>query len=126
MKTIPESLTYEPKEVAGIAAQEFFGRREAEAGYGRKFADIQCCEVEIMVQTSLRNQEAVRADGHALRGEFLTYSGHADQIGGEFWTNDWGYPMDECRAASSAAHIYAKQIVFGEAFTSGMDHKHHP
>ena len=62
MKTIPESLTYEPKEVAGIAAQEFFGRREAEAGYGRKFADIQCCEVEIMVHTSRRNQEAVRAE----------------------------------------------------------------
>ncbi|MCW1886060.1 glycosyl hydrolase [Luteolibacter flavescens] len=59
-------------------------------------------------------------------GEFLVYGGHADAIAGEFWTsgNDLG-PL-ECRAASSAAHIYGKQRVYAEAFTSSFSTEHHP
>ena len=66
--------------------------------------------------------------GHwGFPGEFLTYGGYADQIAGEFWTQEWNPGMMvECRAASSAAHIYGKQNVFAEAFTSGLDLKHHP
>lgn len=66
--------------------------------------------------------------GHwGFPGEFLTYGGYADQIGGEFWVQEWNPGlMIECRAASSAAHTYGKRIVFAEAFTSGLDLKHHP
>lgn len=57
------------------SAQEFFRRRESEARYTQKFGGVQGCEVEIMVQTSRRNQEVVRADGHALRGEVRFQAG---------------------------------------------------
>ncbi len=64
--------------------------------------------------------------GHwGFPGEFLIYGGHADEIGGEFWTN-WYLGPIECRAASSAAHIYGKQRVYCEAFTSFLDLNHHP
>jgi hypothetical protein len=66
--------------------------------------------------------------GHwGFPGEFLTYGGYADQIGGEFWVQEWNPGMMiECRAASSAAHTYGKRVVFAEAFTSSLDLKHHP
>ncbi len=64
--------------------------------------------------------------GHwGFPGEFLIYGGYADEIGGEFWTN-WNLGQIECRAASSAAHIYGKQRVYCEAFTSFLDLNHHP
>jgi hypothetical protein len=64
--------------------------------------------------------------GHwGFPGEFLSYGGYADQIGGEFWTAK-NLGAIECRAASSAAHIYGKQVVHAEAFTSGLDQRHHP
>jgi hypothetical protein len=64
--------------------------------------------------------------GHwGFAGEFLTYGGYADQIGGEFWSTGGLGPI-ECRAASSAAHIYGKQTVFAEAFTSHLALKDHP
>jgi len=64
--------------------------------------------------------------GHwGFPSEFLTYGGYADQIGGEFWSGGKLGPI-ECRAASSAAHIYGKQTVFAEAFTSGNNPDQHP
>jgi len=56
--------------------------------------------------------------GHfGFPSEFLLYGGYSDEIGGEFWMgSDLG--GIEVRAASSAAHIYGKPIVWSEAFTS--------
>ena len=56
--------------------------------------------------------------GHwGFPAEFLQYGGQSDDVSGEFWaTGDLG--SIELRAASSAAHIYGKPIVSGEAFTS--------
>ncbi len=64
--------------------------------------------------------------GHwGFPAEFLNYGGHSDEIGGEFWsTGNLG--SIECRAASSAAHIYGKQSVYAEAFTSKLNLNHHP
>jgi len=56
--------------------------------------------------------------GHfGFPSEFLLYGSYSDEIGGEFWlgSNLGGI---EVRAASSAAHIYGKTIVWSEAFTS--------
>lgn len=63
--------------------------------------------------------------GHwGFPGEFTIYGGYSDEVAGEFWTGGLG--NIECRAASSAAHIYGKQRVFAEAFTSGLNLKSHP
>ncbi|MEN9468881.1 MAG: hypothetical protein RL630_614 [Verrucomicrobiota bacterium] len=65
--------------------------------------------------------------GHwGFPGEFLAYGGYADQIGGEFWNARSDLGTIECRAASSAAHIYGKPTVFAEAFTSGNNPDQHP
>lgn len=57
--------------------------------------------------------------GHwGFPGEFLQYGGQADEIGGEFW-NEGTLGDIECRAASSAAHIYGKNKVAAESFTAG-------
>jgi len=64
--------------------------------------------------------------GHwGFPGDFTIYGGYSDEIGGEFWV---GQPLGniECRAASSTAHIYGKQRVFAEAFTSKIDLESHP
>jgi hypothetical protein len=60
--------------------------------------------------------------GHwGFPGEFLQYGGHCDDISGEYWTGgDLG--SIELRAASSAAHIYGKQTVTAESWTSGGPH----
>ncbi len=57
--------------------------------------------------------------GHwGFPGEFLLYGGACDEVSGEYWVGgDLG--SIECRAASSAAHIYGKQVVWAEAFTGG-------
>jgi hypothetical protein len=60
-----------------------------------------------------------------IPGEFTNYGGHSDEIGGEFWSNQ-AMGSIECRAASSTAHTYGKRRVYSEAFTSGLDLKHHP
>lgn len=64
--------------------------------------------------------------GHwGFPGEFLIYGGYSDMIGGEFWSNQpWG--TIECRAASSAGHIYGKRRIFSEAFTSSLRLDHTP
>jgi len=58
--------------------------------------------------------------------EFLKYGGQSDLVSGEFW-NEGLLPKDtriigdiECKAASSAAHIYAKPVVSSEAFTANQ------
>lgn len=57
--------------------------------------------------------------GHwGFPGEFLQYGGQADEVGGEFW-NEGELGSIECRAASSAAHIYGKNKVAVESFTAG-------
>lgn len=60
--------------------------------------------------------------GHwGFPGEFLQYGGQSHDIGGEFWeSGDLG--LVELRAASSAAHVYAKPVVSAEAFTSAGPH----
>lgn len=57
--------------------------------------------------------------GHwGFPGEFLQYGGQSDEIGGEFWS--FGSLGDiENRAASSCGHIYGKQKISAESFTSG-------
>jgi len=64
--------------------------------------------------------------GHwGFPGEFLVYGAYSDEIGGEFWsTGNLG--TIECRAASSAGHIYGKRRVYAEAFTSALRLEHHP
>jgi hypothetical protein len=65
--------------------------------------------------------------GHwGFPGEFLVYGGYTDEIGGEFWTTNRSLGAVECRAASSAGHIYGKRRVYAEAFTSSLDLGHHP
>lgn len=57
--------------------------------------------------------------GHwGFPSEFLKYGGQSDEIGGEFW-NEGTLGNIECRAASSAAHIYGKTKVSAESFTAG-------
>lgn len=67
--------------------------------------------------------------GHwGFPAEFLQYGGQADLISGEFWFKNslWDLGPLECRAASSAAHIYGKKQVFAEAFTAGFNFRQYP
>lgn len=59
--------------------------------------------------------------GHwGFPSEFLKYGGQSHLIGGEFWAEgDLG--SIECRAASSAAHIYGKNQVSAESYTAAGD-----
>ncbi|MDR3229243.1 MAG: hypothetical protein LBT53_07535 [Puniceicoccales bacterium] len=64
--------------------------------------------------------------GHwGFPGEFLSYGAEADMVGGEFWAED--DHIFEGRAAASCAHIYGKNKVSAESFTSVGKHYHyHP
>jgi hypothetical protein len=66
--------------------------------------------------------------GHwGFPGEFLQYGGQSDEIGGEFWNGGNDIGDAECRLASSCAHIYGKQKVYAESFTSsGFVYGRHP
>lgn len=58
--------------------------------------------------------------------EFLKYGGQSDEVSGEFW-NEGALGNIECRAASSAAHIYGKTKVSAESFTaSGQAYVRYP
>ena len=58
--------------------------------------------------------------GHTgFAGEFLQYGGQADEVSGEFWYRPVSDRYYENRSASSAAHIYGKNKVWAESFTSG-------
>lgn len=65
--------------------------------------------------------------GHwGFPGEFLQYGGQSDEVGGEFW-NEGELGSIECRAASSAAHIYGKTKVAAESFTAaGLGYQRYP
>ncbi|MBO9620727.1 MAG: glycoside hydrolase family 2 [Niabella sp.] len=57
--------------------------------------------------------------GHwGFPSEFLMYGGQSNDIGGEFWSQG-ELGTVECRAASSAAHIYGKNRVYAESYTDG-------
>ncbi len=67
--------------------------------------------------------------GHwGFPAEFLQYGGQADMVSGEFWFENslWDLGPMECKAASSAAHIYGKNQVFAEAFTAGFNFRQYP
>ncbi len=58
--------------------------------------------------------------------EFLMYGGQSHDIAGEFW-NEGELGNIECRASSSAAHIYGKRRVSAESYTSaGLAYQRYP
>jgi len=65
--------------------------------------------------------------GHwGFPSEFLMYGGQSHDIAGEFW-NEGELGNIECRAASSAAHIYGKRSVSAESYTSaGLAYQRYP
>lgn len=61
----------------------------------------------------------LEAYGHSgFPGEFLQYGGQSDEVSGEFWSKGTLGNIEN-RAASSCAHIYGKNKVSAESFTSG-------
>jgi hypothetical protein len=57
--------------------------------------------------------------GHwGFPGEFLQYGGQSDEIAGEFWCVGYLGSIEN-RAASSCGHIYGKNKIWAESFTSG-------
>ncbi len=67
--------------------------------------------------------------GHwGFPAEFLQYGGQSDEVSGEFWFENpyWNLGSIECRAASSAAHIYGKKKIFAEAYTAGFNFRQTP
>lgn len=58
--------------------------------------------------------------------EFLLYGSQTDEVGGEFWESSDPIGNIECRAAASSAHIYGKNSVFAEGFTSARNFKASP
>lgn len=65
--------------------------------------------------------------GHwGFPSEFLMYGGQSHDIAGEFW-NEGDLGNIECRASSSAAHIYGKRKVSAESYTcAGMEYRRYP
>jgi hypothetical protein len=65
--------------------------------------------------------------GHwGFPGESLIYGGYSDHVAGEFW-NEGPLGNWECKIASSTAHIYGKNIVSAESFTTtGMAFQRSP
>jgi hypothetical protein len=65
--------------------------------------------------------------GHwGFPSEFLMYGGQTHDLGGEFW-NEGELGNIECRAASSAAHIYGKRRVSAESYTAaGLPFRRYP
>ncbi|WP_200979903.1 glycosyl hydrolase [Echinicola sp. 20G] len=56
--------------------------------------------------------------GHwGFPSEFLMYGGQSNLVSGEFW-NEGALGNIECKASSSAAHIYGKPVTSAEAFTA--------
>jgi len=58
--------------------------------------------------------------GHwGFPSEFLMYGGQSDFVSGEYW-NEGTLGDIECKAASSAAHIYGKKTTSAESFTAAQ------
>ncbi len=58
--------------------------------------------------------------GHwGFPSEFLMYGGQSDFVSGEYW-NEGTLGDIECKAASSAAHIYGKKTTSAECFTASQ------
>jgi hypothetical protein len=58
--------------------------------------------------------------GHwGFPSEFLMYGGQSDFVSGEYW-NEGTLGDIECKAASSAAHIYGKKTTSAECFTAAQ------
>tara|TARA_B100000809_G_C15140818_1_gene533269 strand:+ start:26465 stop:29701 length:3237 start_codon:yes stop_codon:yes gene_type:complete len=58
--------------------------------------------------------------GHwGFPSEFLMYGGQSDFVSGEYW-NEGTLGNIECKAASSAAHIYGKKTTSAECFTAAQ------
>lgn len=58
--------------------------------------------------------------GHSgYPGEFLQYGGQSDEVAGEYWVEPISERRFENRGAASTAHIYGKNKVWSESFTSG-------
>ncbi|MEX2511517.1 MAG: glycosyl hydrolase [Cyclobacteriaceae bacterium] len=58
--------------------------------------------------------------GHwGFPSEFLMYGGQSNLVSGEFW-NEGSLGDNECKSASSAAHIYGKPVTSAEAFTTSQ------
>ena len=58
--------------------------------------------------------------GHwGFPSEFLMYGGQSDFVGGEYW-NEGTLGDIECKAASSAVHIYGKKRTSAECFTAAQ------
>jgi hypothetical protein len=58
--------------------------------------------------------------GHwGFPSEFLMYGGQSDFVSGEYW-NEGTLGDIECKAASSAAHIYGKKRTSAECFTAAQ------
>ncbi|WP_345948962.1 glycosyl hydrolase [Mucilaginibacter sp. PAMB04274] len=58
--------------------------------------------------------------GHSgYPGEFLQYGGQSDEVAGEYWVEPISDRRFENRGAASTAHIYGKNKVWAESFTSG-------
>lgn len=65
--------------------------------------------------------------GHwGFPSEFLLYGAMSDQVGAEFWESNDPFDNVECRAASSASHIYGRTDVYAEAFTSNRNFRQSP
>ena len=65
--------------------------------------------------------------GHwGFPSEFLMYGGQSNLVSGEFW-NEGSLGNIECKAASSATHIYGKPVTYAEAFTAAFQaYKRYP
>jgi hypothetical protein len=57
--------------------------------------------------------------GHGFPGEFFNFGKYNDVPAGEFWVADKpGADFSNCRAATSVANIYGRNLVSAESFTS--------
>jgi hypothetical protein len=62
------------------------------------------------------------AEAYGSPCDSIPYAAQSDEPMGEFWTPG-GSAMETCRVMASAAHVYGKQIVGAEAFTSAEKEK---
>jgi hypothetical protein len=72
-----------------------------------------------MAEVCERNGTSLWLENYGWDGfpsEFLKYAKLSPAIGGEFWTTS---PNVESRLAASACHIYNKNVVYAESYTTG-------